>query len=156
MALRMHDVLPSLEGASRWINGELPSEDELRGTPVLVHFWSMACYVCHEVAPSVVRWRTAYAPRGLFFIAVHQPRDSHELDIDAAIADARSVHFTHRAAIDNDLQIVERFGNQFVPAYYLFDHDHRLRHFQAGDKGFDRIERAIEKVLSEIPQTAKA
>ena len=66
------------------------------------------------------------------------------------------MNITHRAAFDNDLQIVERFDNQFVPAYYLFDRAHKLRHFQAGDKSYDRIEAAIERVLAEEPQTAKA
>ena len=156
MALRMRDPLPSLEGAVRWTNGSLPSEGELRGRPVLVHFWSISCYVCHEVASSVVRWRATYEPRGMAFIAIHQPRGPEELNVDNVVADALGpMGFRHRAAIDNGLRIVERFENQFVPAYYVFDRDHRLRHFQAGDKSYDLIVAAIERVMSEVPQTAK-
>ena len=157
MALRVRDALPSLEGATRWINGPELSAQELTGRPVFVHFWAMTCYVCHDVAGEVTRWRRMFEPAGLLFVAVHQPRVPQELDVEAAIADARSkMNITHRAAFDNDLQIVERFDNQFVPAYYLFDREHKLRHFQAGDKSYDRIEAAIERVLAEVPQTAKA
>ena len=157
MALRVRDSLPVLDGAVRWINGTVPSENELRGRPVFVHFWSISCYVCHDVATNVARWRTLFAPMGLLFVAVHQPRGPEELDVEKVIADATgAMQIAHRAAIDNDLRIVGRFDNQFVPAYYLFDHEHRLRHFQAGDKGYDRIEAAIERVLAEVPQTAKA
>jgi thiol-disulfide isomerase/thioredoxin len=157
MALRVRDALPSLEGATRWINGPPLSVDEIDGRPVFVHFWSMTCYVCHEVAAEVEHWRRMFEPAGLLFVAVHQPRVPQELDIEAAVADACSaMNITYRAAFDNDLQIVERFDNQFVPAYYLFDRAHQLRHFQAGDKSYDRIESAIERVLAEEPQTAKA
>lgn len=157
MALRVREPLPSLEGAVRWINGPVPSDAELRGRPVLVHFWSISCYVCHDVAGQLARWRAAFEPMGLFFVSVHQPRGPEELDVEKIAADALgAMQISHRAAIDNELRIVGRFDNQFVPAYYLFDHEHRLRHFQAGDKGYDRIESAIERVLAEVPQTAKA
>jgi len=157
MALRVRDALPSLEGAARWINGSEPSADQFAERPVFVHFWSMSCYVCHDVAAEVARWRHIFEPAGLFFVAVHQPRVPPEFDVEAAVADARrTMGITHLAAFDNDLKIVGRFDNQFVPAYYLFDREHKLRHFQAGDKGYDRIEDAIERVLAEVPQTAKA
>ena len=54
---------------------------------------------------------------------------------------------TQPLAIDNEHTIVGRFANQFVPAYYVFNRNHELRHFQAGDKGYDRIESAIERVV---------
>ena len=148
MALRVRDPLPSLEGAVRWINGPAPSEEDLRDHPVLVHFWSVSCYVCHDVAKHAARWRDAYEPLGMRFIAVHQPRGPEERDIDKIIADAAGpMQITQPAAIDNDLRIVERFDNQFVPAYYIFDRQHRLRHFQAGDKSYDLIEAALEKAV---------
>jgi thiol-disulfide isomerase/thioredoxin len=157
MALRVRDALPSLEGATRWINGPELSPGELAGRPVFVHFWSMTCYVCHDVAGEIAHWRGMFEPAGLLFVAVHQPRIPQELDVEAAIDDAISaMNISHRAAFDNDLKIVERFDNQFVPAYYLFDREHKLRHFQAGDKSYDRIEAAIERVVAEVPQTAKA
>jgi len=36
-----------------------------------------------------------------------------------------------------------------VPAFYVFNRKHELRHFQAGGKGFDRIESAIARALDE-------
>jgi thiol-disulfide isomerase/thioredoxin len=145
----MRTPLPSLEGAATWVNGE-PSEAELAGKPVLVHFWSISCYMCHDVAAQVADWRRTYEPRGLQFIAVHQPRGPEELDIDKVSADAiGSMQIDQPCAIDNDHAIVDRFQNEFVPAYYLFDRDHQLRHFQAGDKGYDRVIAAIERILTE-------
>ena len=47
--------MPSLEGIKDWINGGLPSAEELAGKPVLVHFWSVSCYICHNVAADVAK-----------------------------------------------------------------------------------------------------
>ncbi len=149
MALRMHTKLPSLEGVSTWLNGE-PKAEDLDGLPLLVHFWSTTCHICHEVVEQVNGWRDAYAARGLVFISVHQPRFESELDVDAATKNAHeAMKLTQPVAIDNEHVLVDRFDNTFVPAYYLFNRKHELRHFQAGDKAYDRIEAAIERVLNE-------
>lgn len=154
MPLRMRSPLPSLEGAAVWINGE-PKAEDLAGRPVLVHFWSISCYLCHDVAEQVNAWRQKYGKEGLAFIAVHQPRSETELDVAAVEKDAlEEMKLSQPCAIDNEHAIVERFENQFVPAYYLFDRAHQLRHFQAGDKGYDRIESAIERILHEEPAHA--
>ncbi len=145
----MRSPLPSLEGAAGWINGE-PNSEELRGLPVLVHFWSISCYLCHDTVEQVNGWRDRYAQQGLAFISVHQPRSEAELDTAAVRKDAlEEMKMTQPCAIDNEHVIVGRFQNQFVPGYYLFNRKHELRHFQAGDKGYDRIEAAVERVLAE-------
>jgi thiol-disulfide isomerase/thioredoxin len=138
-----------LEGAAAWVGAE-PKADDLKDRPVLVHFWSISCYICHNVVDEVNAWREKYAKDGLRFISVHQPRSEAELDVDAVREDAlEAMKMTQPCAIDNEHALVERFANQYVPAYYLFDRNHELRHFQAGDKGYDRIEAAIERVLQE-------
>ncbi len=152
MTLRMRSPLPSLEGVAVWINGE-PKPEDLRGHPVFVHFWSITCYICHDVAEQVNAWRDKHAKQGLIFISVHQPRSAAELDVEAVKKDAiEAMKLTQPCAVDNDHIIVDRFENQFVPAYYLFDRAHQLRHFQAGDKGYERIESAIERILHEESQ----
>jgi thiol-disulfide isomerase/thioredoxin len=149
MALRMRSPLPSFEGATAWINGEVSAED-LRGLPVVVSFWSLSCYLCHETAGRFAQWRDRFAKRGVAFVAVHQPRSEEELNVDAVTQDALvEMHLTQPVAVDNTHAIVDRFQNQFVPAFYVFNRNHELRHFQAGGKGFERIEAAIERVLDE-------
>jgi thiol-disulfide isomerase/thioredoxin len=149
MPLRMRTPLPSLEGVATWINGEVKPED-LDGRPVLVHFWSISCYICHNTVDQVNAWRDKYGKEGLVFISVHQPRSEAELDVEAVRTDALGeMKMTQPCAIDNEHTLVERFQNQFVPAYYIFDRNHELRHFQAGDKGYERIESAVERVLHE-------
>jgi thiol-disulfide isomerase/thioredoxin len=156
MALRMRSPLPDLSGVAAWINGE-PAVGDLENAPLLVHFWSVSCYICHDVAAQVDQWRERFAPLGVKFVAIHQPRGPEELDLAKVTADALGpMGLTQPCAIDNEHTLVDRFENQFVPAYYLFDRNHQLRHFQAGDKGYDRIVSAIERVLAEEQAPAPA
>lgn len=145
----MRSPLPSLEGAAAWLNGGIDAE-ALRNKPVVVSFWSKSCYLCHESAEQFNVWREKYAREGVKFVAVHQPRSEDELDIAVVGQDAvEAMKLTQPVAIDNAHAIVDRFENQFVPAYYVFNRNHQLRHFQAGGKGFERLDAAIARVLSE-------
>ncbi len=149
--------MPSLDGISTWINGGEPSQADLAGHPVLVHFWSLSCYICHNVAEVVSGWRDTYGPQGLKVIAVHQPRSPAELDVAVVTEDALgAMGLTQPCAIDNEHDLVGRFDNEFVPAYYVFDRDHQLVHRQAGDRGFDRLEAKIAEVLGLAPATSQA
>jgi thiol-disulfide isomerase/thioredoxin len=155
MALRMRSPLPSLDGVGSWLNGSEPTLESLAGKPVLVHFWSLSCYICHDVAEQVAQWRDRFGPEGLEVIAIHQPRGPAELDLARVTEDALGpMALTQPCAVDSEHTLVERFQNQFVPAYYVFNAKHELRHFQAGDKGYDRIVTAIERVLGEREEAA--
>lgn len=149
MPLRMRSPLPSLAGAAHWINRE-PAPSELHGRPVVVSFWSTSCHLCHASAGSVAAWRDRFADRGVAFVAVHQPRSAEELDAATVRRDAlEEMQLTQPVAVDNAHAIVDRFANEFVPAFYVFDRRHELRHFQAGGKSLERIEAALERVLAE-------
>lgn len=150
MPLRTGSDMPSLDGVPTWINGAAPSDEELAGKPLLVHFWSVSCYICHDVADQVAQWQREYGPQGLEFIAIHQPRGPEELDLAKVSEDAQGpMGITWRTAIDNAHTVVGRYENQFVPAYYLFDRDHKLVHRQAGDRGFERLHEKIAGLLGE-------
>jgi thiol-disulfide isomerase/thioredoxin len=149
MPLRTGSELPSLGGVSTWINGE-PAAEELAGKPLLIHFWSLSCYICHDVAAEVASWQAEYGPRGLEVISIHQPRGPEELDLEKVTADALgAMGITWPMAIDNEHRLVGAFENQFVPAYYVFDRDHKLVHRQAGDRGFDRLHDKIGTLLED-------
>jgi thiol-disulfide isomerase/thioredoxin len=150
MPLRTGSELPSLDGVATWINGGPLKAEELAGKPLLVHFWSVSCHICHDVGGEVAKWHAEYGPRGLEVIAIHQPRGPEELDVERVTADAQGpMGITWPCAVDNEHAVVRRFENQFVPAYYVFDRDHKLVHRQAGDRGFERLHDKIGTLLKE-------
>jgi len=139
-----------LDGVSTWANGGAPKAEELAGKPLLVHFWSVSCYICHNVAEEVAKWQAEYGPRGLEVIAIHQPRGPEELDVARVAQDAEgAMGISWPLAIDNEHTLVGRFENQFVPAYYVFDREHKLVHRQAGDRGFERLHDKIRELLGD-------
>jgi thiol-disulfide isomerase/thioredoxin len=146
MPMRMGTPMPALDGATEWVNGQ-PNIEDLAGAPVLVHFWSISCGSCHEVMPKVKEWAGEYRPKGLRFVGVHMPRSEKDTDVAAVREDISRMGVDWPTAIDNAATIKESFDNQFVPAFYVFNSEGVLRHFQAGDRGTSMLESAIERIL---------
>lgn len=146
--MHLHDPIPSLQGASRWL-GEEVSATSLPGAPVLIHLWSSRCPACREELPTLRSWEDRYGPRGLRMVGVHTRTESDQTD-EEAMALAREVGFRHPIALDGDeAPIALRLGAHYVPAYFLFDADGRLRHMQSGVSSLVHLERAIERILDE-------
>ncbi len=150
MPLRTGSDRPSFDGVTTWVNGGAPKDEELAGKPLLVHFYSVSCSICHDVADEVARWQAEYGPRGLEVIGVHQPRGPAELDVSTVSQDALGpMKIAWPLAIDNEHTLVQRFENQYVPAYYVFDRDGKLVHRQAGDRGFERLHEKIGQIIGD-------
>ncbi|MGV3615828.1 MAG: TlpA family protein disulfide reductase [Fimbriimonas sp.] len=144
MALRSGTPMPSLNGATGWING---AADLSAAAPTLVHFWSVSCHLCHENMPAVQDWRAKYSPHGLRVVAVHMPRDAADLDIVAAKEDAAQSGIIEPCALDHSLKIADEFQNTFVPAYYLFDEQGNLKGRAAGAHGVWLLQSALDRLF---------
>ena len=149
--------MPSLEGATEWLSGS--AEEVLKdaeGRPVLIHFWSVSCGMCKDNLPRVNEWRERYREAGLRLIAIHMPRYPEDMNIDAVRATAGKYGITEPQAVDNEHKLRDLFENEkgYVPAYYLFDGQHKLKAFAAGEYGVKVMEPAIDRLLT--PPLAKA
>lgn len=145
MPMRVDAALPSLDGASRWFNGQVSRED-LLGHPTLVHFWSVSCHICKETMPGVVEWRDRYAEQGLKMVGIHVPRQEEDTDISEVQRLVERFQMKHPIAVDNDLTITAGFENEYVPAFYVFDREGKLRFRAGGDKGFAMVEGRIRRI----------
>jgi len=150
MPMRIGTEMPSLEGATEWLNATgAAAEAKAEGHPTLVHFWSVSCGVCRENLPRVARWRDERAADGLRVVAVHMPR--YEADTDAEkVRDAVAEYqITEPCAVDNEHKLKEAFKNEqgYVPAYYLFDAEGKLRCFAAGERGINLVAASLERLL---------
>ena len=52
--------------------------------------------------------------------------------------------------------LTDKFDNQYVPAYYVFDKDGQLRHFQAGGGGMKMLEKRVNRVLDEMKKESES
>ncbi|MFC4768368.1 TlpA family protein disulfide reductase [Effusibacillus consociatus] len=147
MPMRLGTPLPSLEGATEWVNGEGVSPNDLKNRPLLVHFWAVSCHICHEVMPEVVSYRDQYKEYDLQLVGVHMPKQESDTDLEKVKKDISDYGITQPMAIDNLHKITEAFQNQFVPAFFLFDAEGKLYYRAAGDKGFQNLKPKIEQLL---------
>lgn len=144
--MRLREELPDFPGVTEWVNGQATKAD-LAGKPVLVHFWSVSCYMCKESLPQINEWRDKYAENGLRVIGIHMPRSEADTDIQAIKDTIAEYQLTHPIAIDNEMKTTDAFQNEYVPAFYLFDESLQLRHFQAGEKGLSLVKKRLHRIL---------
>ncbi|HEV7798165.1 MAG TPA: redoxin domain-containing protein [Pyrinomonadaceae bacterium] len=152
--MRIGTMLPSLAGATEWFGGtQAHAEAEAQGRPTLVHFWSVSCGTCKENLPRLAQWREERKTDGLRVVAVHMPRYEADTDVEA-VREAIATHeITEPCAVDNEHKLREAFQNDqgYVPAYYLFDAEGKLRSFAAGERGLDMLKTALDRVLAQAP-----
>lgn len=161
MPMRIGTSMPSLDGATEWFGAtQAHAEAEAEGHPTLVHFWAVSCGVCKENMPRVAEWRDSKATDGLRVIAIHMPRYESDTDVEEVRGAIANFNITEPCAIDNQHKLREAFQNDqgFVPAYYLFDREGKLRSFAAGERGLDMLASALERVLKDAvsPEIATA
>lgn len=146
MPLRVGTELPELTGATEWIGSEVTRE-ELLGTPVLVHFWSVSCYICKDNMPTLKKWKEQYGSQ-LKFVAIHMPRAEGELDTAWVKRIIAEQGIDESCAIDNEHNIGDTFQTGGLwPSYFLFDAEGKLRSRAAGDAGLRNLEATLTRVM---------
>ncbi len=151
MAMRIGTQMPRLDGATEWFGGtQAAAEAQVEGQPTLIHFWSASCGICKDNLPRIAQWRDEKKDLGLRVIGIHMPRYEADTDVEK-VRDLISTHgVTEPVAVDNEHKLKDAFQNDqgFVPAYYLFDREGKLRSFAAGERGLDMLKTALERVLA--------
>jgi cytochrome c biogenesis protein CcdA/thiol-disulfide isomerase/thioredoxin len=141
--------LPSLAGATAWLNSPPLTRASLRGKVVLVDFWTYSCINCLRALPYVKRWYETYKDHGLVVIGVHAPEFAFERDADNVRRAVGELGIAYPVAIDDDYAIWRGFANQYWPAHYFIDAsgDIRAHHFGEGD--YEGSERIIRELLTQ-------
>ncbi|HET7627907.1 MAG TPA: TlpA disulfide reductase family protein [Bacillales bacterium] len=144
--MKLREEMPELKGEAAWLNGQVTKEELVGEKPTLIHFWSISCHLCKEAMPKVNEFRDEYKDR-LNVVAVHMPRSPKELDVDEIKEVADEHGLTQPIFVDNDHKLTDAFQNEYVPAYYVFDAEGQLRHFQAGEGGMKMLTKRVNRVL---------
>jgi thiol-disulfide isomerase/thioredoxin len=153
MPMRIGTPLPSFAGATEWFGGtQAHAEAETKNQPTLVHFWASSCGICKDNLPRVAEWRDQKRDQGLRVIAVHMPRYEADTDVEVVRDLISKYNISEPCAVDNEHKLREAFQNDqgFVPAYYLFDAEGKLKSFAAGERGLDMLKSALDRVLAPV------
>jgi thiol-disulfide isomerase/thioredoxin len=139
--------MPSLGGATEWLNSKPLGNAELRGHVVVVDFWTLTCINWLRTEPYVRAWSQAYRDHGLVVIGVHTPEFSFEQEIDRVRQATKERGIDYPVAVDNDYEIWSAFDNHYWPALYFIDTDGIIRDHHFGEGRYEQSERVIQRLL---------
>jgi hypothetical protein len=139
--------MPSLGGATEWLNSEPLGPAQLRGRVVLVNFWTLTCINWLRAEPWVRAWSLAYQEDGLVVVGIHAPEFSFEHEVDNVQRAIVERGIEYPVALDNQFQIWRAFDNHYWPALYFVDSDGIIRDEYFGEGRYDESEAVIQKLL---------
>ena len=139
--------MPSLGGATEWLNSEPLGPAQLQGHVVLFNFWTLTCINWLRQEPYVRAWSQAYRDDGLVVIGVHTPEFSFEYEIDLVRQATKDRAIDYPVALDNGYEIWSAFDNHYWPALYFVDTDGVIRDQHFGEGRYEESERVIQRLL---------
>jgi thiol-disulfide isomerase/thioredoxin len=148
--------MPSLDGATGWLNSPPLTTDGLRGRVVVVDFWTYTCINWLRTVPYVRAWAEAYRDAGAVVLGVHTPEFSFERDVDNVRRAVRDRQITYPVAVDRDYAIWTAFANMYWPALYVVDAQGYIRYHHFGEGAYEKSEQVIRQLLDEAGATLPA
>jgi cytochrome c biogenesis protein CcdA/thiol-disulfide isomerase/thioredoxin len=150
--LPVEGEMPSLAGATQWLNSPPLTSESLRGKVVLVDFWTYSCINCIRSLPYVRGWADKYKDHGLVVIGVHAPEFAFEKDPANVAKAVKDLGVDYPVALDNDYAIWKGFNNEYWPAHYFIDAQGQIRHHHFGEGGYRESEDVIRQLLAAAGQ----
>ncbi len=132
------DYTPSYR--ARTLSGERFTSESLKGSVVLVEFWTTWCPYCRQDQPAVDAIERQYYGRGLMVLAVDvgEPREK--------VAQYLRQSPRHcRVVASEDTNLVEVLGSQGFPSYVLIGRDGRIAGRQSGSGGQESLRELLAK-----------
>ena len=114
------DRAPEFGGIDAWINGGPLTMAGLRGSVVLIDFWT---YTCINTYPFLKDMQAKYADKGLVIVGVHSPEFEFEKSYENVVAATIKDDLVWTMAQYNDFITWRRYDNRYWPSEFLIDKD---------------------------------
>ena len=142
--MRIRTVMPSLSGATKILNRHNTYDESAKVT--LVYFWSMSCSDCTQSIKNLKELERIFKDQ-LAVHAIHMPRVKTDYSEALVKEKIKQLEIIYPVYIDNELKISDRYGNKYVPAYYIFDQQQQLRFYKAGNFPLKLLQQKIERII---------
>ncbi len=99
--------------------------------------------------PKLKTLKDKYRDKGLRMVAIHMPRYEADTNLETVKATVEEHCIDDVCAIDNEHKLKDAFLNEqgWVPVYYLFDAEGKLKSRAAGEFGVGVLTTALEKMF---------
>ncbi|MDQ3238973.1 MAG: cytochrome c biogenesis protein DipZ [bacterium] len=153
--LKFDKPAPELIAGGEWFNSPPRSIESLKGSVVLVDFWTYTCINCIRTFPYLDAWHEKYKDKGLVIIGVHSPEFEFEKkpsNVQKAINDYK---IRYPVMQDNDFATWSNYSNNYWPAKYLIDAQGNIQYTHFGEGDYDETEKEIQRLLLQRDETVK-
>jgi thiol-disulfide isomerase/thioredoxin len=148
----------------RWISSPPLSLASLRGSVVMVRWWTSGCPFCSATAPALRAFDREYGPRGLKVVGIYHHKEDTPFDPRVYEDTARKYEFTFPLAFDPDWRTLhswlrDRDGNAVDPGWtsvtFVLDKRGVVRHvhpggqYVDGDAAHAELRAVIDRLLAE-------
>jgi thiol-disulfide isomerase/thioredoxin len=147
--LPVEGLLPSLAGATQWLNSPPLTAAGLQGHVVLIDFWTYTCINWLRTLPYLRAWAEKYKDHRLVLIGVHTPEFDVEHDLDNVQRAVKDLRVDYPVAVDNDYAIWNAFNNHYWPALYFVDAQGQIRHHRFGEGNYEESEMILQQLLTD-------
>ena len=114
----------------------------LRGSVVLLEFWTFDCINCIHTLPHVEQWYQDYRDQGLVVLGIHYPEFGYEHDLQNVLAATQRLNVTYPVGIDNDGATWNAYNQRYWPTLYLIDKQGQIRYLRIGEGNYEATEAA--------------
>ncbi|MBA3921346.1 MAG: thioredoxin family protein [Nostocaceae cyanobacterium] len=143
------NTLPDFQGIQQWLNSNPLSVGDLKGSVVLIQFWTFACINCQRTLPYVTKWHRQYAAQGLKVIGIHTPEFVYERQVNNVKRALQQHQITYPVPIDNEFKTWKAYNNEYWPHLFLADRRGLMRYDHIGEGAYDTTEQTIRQLLQE-------
>jgi thiol-disulfide isomerase/thioredoxin len=141
--------LPSLDGATAWLNSPPLKKTDLLGKVALIDFWTYTCINWRRTLPYIRAWDAKYRKHGLTVIGVHTPEFPFEKNAENVRQALLEMKIDYPVAIDSDYAVWRAFENEYWPAIYLADAQGHIHYHKFGEGDYEQSEKEIQRLLKQ-------
>lgn len=138
---------PELQGET-WVGGGPLTLTGLRGSLVLLDFWTAGCANCIRVAEELRVLERRY-PEVLVIVGVHSPKFVHERSPEVVAAAAARMRIAHPVLSDPALRTWDAYAVRAWPTLVLVDATGRVALTVAGEGHVEQLSAAIDVLVAE-------
>lgn len=151
MALSIH--APELDGGIAWLNTDRPlSLRELRGSVVILDFWTYCCINCMHVLPTLRAIEERHRHEPVVVIGIHSGKFDAERDPLRIKEAVRRYDVRHPVVVDDEMDIWSRYGVRSWPTLVIVRPDGTIAAIAPGEPELEVFDAFIKKQLAEARQ----
>ncbi|TBR07940.1 MAG: redoxin domain-containing protein [Candidatus Nitrosotenuis sp.] len=131
-----------------WINTDEPLNfSKLKGSVVVLDFWTYCCINCMHTLPTLAQLEKKYRGKPVVFIGVHSGKFFTEQESGNVKSAVARYEIEHPVVVDREMQIWGKFQVNAWPTILIIDPTGTIVYKQSGEGQRDEIDDTIEVLL---------